>query len=120
MYGEGRANPRRYRGCDDDVQLDSAAVVDGAHQLGSGSVAEDRIDSNTSFEPAHDGLVLLDVPPILIVVSRDGQRTRIAAFRFPDTGAGNRCTRELYSRSVQFVEGDVHPSQDTVEFRDIS
>src|SRR6185436_453629 len=40
-----------------------------------------------SLEQADDALVFLDVPAVLVVVSRDRNRTYLGAVRLPDTGA---------------------------------
>src|SRR5688572_1311462 len=73
-----------------------------------------------SLEQAHDALVLFDVPAILVVVSRDRHRTNIRALRFPDAGTLHCSSCELLSRAAQFVELDLHSSQDTVELGDIA
>src|SRR6185437_16615660 len=84
------------------------------------SIAGRLIRSTAIREQAHDALVLLDVPAVLIVVSGDRDRTHLASARLPDARTGHCSPVELRSRAAQFVELDLHSSQYAVELRDVS
>src|SRR5688572_18879223 len=73
-----------------------------------------------SLEQAHDALILLDVPAVLVVISRDRDGTDVRPVRFPDTRTFHERAFELLSRAAQLVELDLHSSQHTVELGDIS
>src|SRR4051812_25044593 len=73
-----------------------------------------------SLEQAHDALVLLDVPAVLVVVSGNRHRARRRALRFPDARALHRRVAELCQRAAQLVELHVHLVEPPIELGDVA
>ena len=65
-------------------------------------------------------MILLDVPAILVVVSRNRHRPNTGAIRFPHARTGHCLSFELHARATELVELDFHSSEDTVELGDVA
>src|SRR5687768_11894785 len=68
-----------------------------------------------SIEHSKDGLVLFDVPPILVVVLRNRHGADAASVLLPKTRTGYSFSRRLHPGRAQVLGFHTHPPYDAVE-----
>src|SRR6187549_1378322 len=72
----------------------------------------------SSLEQAHDALVLLDVPAVLVVVFRDRHRIGCISIRLPDAWTLHGRVGGCAVRAAQLIELYLHSGEHTVELGD--